>query len=357
MIARQPRFIIAALCGAVSYMLMNFLMTAAPLAMRMCGHSQESSNLGLQWHVIAMYAPSFFTGRLITRFGAGRVVAVGLALIGVSSAVGLAGIDVAHFWATLILLGVGWNFGFIGASALVLECHRPEEKTKVQALNDFLVFGTMAVGSFVGRAARLAWLEFGLVGVVRAARPCCGSAGASRYGAARSIDRKGRRMTTMEIIVRAALVGIGGTIILDIYAALVQRFIGTPATNWRMVGRWIGHMPQGQFIQFNLGRAKPVPGEHALGWIFHYVIGVGYGLLLVTIWGTGWLEAPTIVPPLILALTLLVLPYFVMMPGMGMGMAGSRTPKPNVTRLKSVIGHSVFGSGMYFTAQLLETAA
>ncbi|MFC3216444.1 MFS transporter [Novosphingobium panipatense] len=148
MIARQPRFIIAALCGAVSYMLMNFLMTAAPLAMRMCGHSQESSNLGLQWHVIAMYAPSFFTGRLITRFGAGRVVAVGLALIGVSSAVGLAGIDVAHFWATLILLGVGWNFGFIGASALVLECHRPEEKTKVQALNDFLVFGTMAVGSF-----------------------------------------------------------------------------------------------------------------------------------------------------------------------------------------------------------------
>lgn len=147
-IVRQPRFIVAATCGAVSYMLMNFLMTAAPLAMRMCGHSQESSNLGLQWHIIAMYAPSFFTGHLITRFGAGRVVAVGLALIGLSAAVGLAGIDVPHFWGTLILLGVGWNFGFVGASALVLECHRPEEKTRVQALNDFLVFGTMAVGSF-----------------------------------------------------------------------------------------------------------------------------------------------------------------------------------------------------------------
>src|SRR3546814_881353 len=133
-IVRQPRFIIAALCGAVSYMLMNFLMTAAPLAMRMCGHSQESSNLGLQWHVIAMYAPSFFTGSLITRFGAGRVVAAGLALIGISAAIGLGGIDVAHFWATLILLGVGWNFGFIGASAMVLECHRPEEKTRVQAI-------------------------------------------------------------------------------------------------------------------------------------------------------------------------------------------------------------------------------
>ena len=159
LIVRQPRFIIAATCGAISYMLMNFLMTAAPLAMRMCGHSQESANLALQWHIIAMYAPSFFTGRLITRFGAGRVVAVGLALIGFSAAVGLAGIDVAHFWATQILLGVGWNFGFIGASALVLECHRPEEKTRVQALNDFIVFGTMAVGSFAsgGLLATFGW--------------------------------------------------------------------------------------------------------------------------------------------------------------------------------------------------------
>ncbi len=147
-IARQPLFITAVICGAVSYMLMNFLMTAAPLAMHLCGHSQENANLGLQWHVIAMYAPSFFTGRLIVRFGAGRVVAAGLLLTGLAAAAGLNGIDVAHFWLTLILLGVGWNFGFVGASALVLECHRPEEKTRVQSLNDFVVFGTMALGSF-----------------------------------------------------------------------------------------------------------------------------------------------------------------------------------------------------------------
>lgn len=147
-IVRQPAFVTAVICGAVSYMLMNFLMTAAPLAMQLCGHSQESSNLGLQWHVIAMYAPSFFTGRLITRFGAGRVVAAGLVLTGASAAVGLTGLDVAHFWLTLALLGIGWNFGFVGASALVLECHRPEEKTRVQSFNDFIVFGTMAVGSF-----------------------------------------------------------------------------------------------------------------------------------------------------------------------------------------------------------------
>lgn len=148
-IALQPRFIAAVIAGAVSYMLMNFLMTAAPLAMHMCGHSQESANLGLQWHVIAMYAPSFFTGNLISRFGAGRIAAVGLGLIGLSAAVGLGGIEIMHFWWSLILLGVGWNFSFLGASALVLECHRPEEKTRVQSLNDFIVFGLMAIGSFL----------------------------------------------------------------------------------------------------------------------------------------------------------------------------------------------------------------
>ena len=147
-IARQPRFVAAAVCGAVSYMLMNFLMTAAPLAMHMHGHSQASANLGLQWHVIAMYAPSFFTGSLIGRFGAGRVATVGLLLIGLSAAAGLAGAEVMHFWWSLILLGLGWNFGFLGASALVLECHRPEERTRVQSFNDFIVFGLMALGSF-----------------------------------------------------------------------------------------------------------------------------------------------------------------------------------------------------------------
>ena len=147
-IVRQPRFITAVICGIVSYTLMNFIMTAAPLAMRLCGLPQESSNLGLQWHIIAMYAPGFFTGHLITRFGAPRVVAAGLALTAASAAIGLTGVDVAHFWLTLIVLGIGWNFGFVGASALVLECHRPDERTRVQSLNDFLVFGTMAVGSF-----------------------------------------------------------------------------------------------------------------------------------------------------------------------------------------------------------------
>jgi MFS family permease len=147
-IVSQPRFIVAVVAGLVSYGLMSFIMTAAPLAMIGCGHSVGEAALGIQWHILGMFGPSFFTGNLIARFGKGRVTAVGLVLIGLAAIIGLSGISVAHFWATLILLGIGWNFGFIGATALVTECYRPEERTKVQAANDFLVFGSVAIASF-----------------------------------------------------------------------------------------------------------------------------------------------------------------------------------------------------------------
>jgi predicted MFS family arabinose efflux permease len=147
-IARQPRFIAAALCGAIAYPMMNLVMTSAPLAMQMCGLSVSDSNFGIQWHIVAMYGPSFVTGSLIAHFGAPRIVALGLSLEAVGATIGLSGITAMHFWATLIVLGVGWNFAFVGASALVLETHRPQERNKVQAFNDFLVFGMMAVGSF-----------------------------------------------------------------------------------------------------------------------------------------------------------------------------------------------------------------
>jgi MFS family permease len=147
-IVRQPRFIAAALCGVIAYPMMNLVMTSAPLAMKMCGLSVSDSNFGIQWHIVAMYGPSFFTGALIARFGAQRIVAAGLLLEASAATIGLSGITAMHFWATLIVLGVGWNFAFIGASALVLETHRPQERNKVQAFNDFLVFGMMAIGSF-----------------------------------------------------------------------------------------------------------------------------------------------------------------------------------------------------------------
>src|SRR3954462_2457021 len=148
MIARQPRFIAAAICGVISYPMMNLVMTSAPLAMKMCGLSVSDSNFGIQWHIVAMYGPSFFTGSLIARFGAPAIVALGLILEAAGATIGLSGITAMHFWATLFVLGIGWNFAFIGASALVLETHRPQERNKVQAFNDFLVFGTMALGSF-----------------------------------------------------------------------------------------------------------------------------------------------------------------------------------------------------------------
>ena len=147
-IARQPRFMIAAACGMAAYAMMNMVMTSAPLAMVGCGHSVTDATLGIQWHVLAMYGPSFFTGALIARFGVERVTGLGLALIGVMAVVAISGITVAHFWAALVLLGVGWNFAFIGATTMVTQCHRPEERTRVQAFNDFLVFGSMAIGSF-----------------------------------------------------------------------------------------------------------------------------------------------------------------------------------------------------------------
>ncbi|TNB81496.1 MFS transporter [Pseudomonas sp. Fig-3] len=148
-VIRQPRFIVAMLCGVVSYMMMNFIMTSAPLAMDLCGITRVNSNFGIEMHVIAMYAPSFFTGRLINRFGAPFIIQCGLVLIGAAALAGMAGMSIGHFWLALVLLGIGWNFGFLGASALVLTCHAREDGPRVQAINDFVVFGTMVVGSFL----------------------------------------------------------------------------------------------------------------------------------------------------------------------------------------------------------------
>jgi len=147
-IVRQPRFVVAVVCGVTAYATMNLLMTAAPLAMVGCGHSVTDATLGIQWHVLAMYGPSFFTGSLAARFGVARITGLGLALLVLTGVVGISGLTVAHFWAGLILLGLGWNLAFVGATTLVTECHRPEERTRVQSFNDFVIFGSMAVASF-----------------------------------------------------------------------------------------------------------------------------------------------------------------------------------------------------------------
>jgi MFS family permease len=147
-IFRQPRLVVAVVCGVASYSMMNLVMTSAPVAMLDCNHSITDATLGLQWHVIGMFAPSFFTGALIGRFGTDRIAGCGLAIIALGALIALSGVALWNFWTALVLLGVGWNLAFVGGTALVTQCHRPNERNKVQAVNDFLVFGSMAIGSF-----------------------------------------------------------------------------------------------------------------------------------------------------------------------------------------------------------------
>ena len=143
-IAADPRFPVAVLGAMIAYGVMNVLMTATPLAMLDCGHAFGDAAFVIQWHVFGMFAPAFFTGHLIGRIGILPVMATGALLLGACVLVNLSGTAVAHFWAALALLGVGWNFLFVGATTLLIEIHGPAEKAKVQGLNDLLVFGTVA---------------------------------------------------------------------------------------------------------------------------------------------------------------------------------------------------------------------
>jgi MFS family permease len=146
-IMRQPVFIVAAMAGMFSYGIMNLLMTSTPLAMRAHDHHFNDAAFVLQWHMIGMYAPAFFTGSLVQRFGVVRIILTGIAINLACMLTALAGTDLINFWAAMFLLGVGWNFMYVGGSALLTECHTPAERAKTQAANDFLIFLTMAISS------------------------------------------------------------------------------------------------------------------------------------------------------------------------------------------------------------------
>ncbi|MAL80057.1 MAG: MFS transporter [Sneathiella sp.] len=148
-IIRQPTFIIAALSAMIGYGAMNLIMTATPLAMVGCGHDASDSFNVISWHVVAMFGPSFFTGSLIARFGEYRIIITGALLGIVCVAISLLGLELVNFYTALILLGVSWNFMFIGGTTLVTTTYRPSEAAKVQGMNDFLVFGTVATASLL----------------------------------------------------------------------------------------------------------------------------------------------------------------------------------------------------------------
>ena len=144
---RDPRILVAMICAMVSYSLMNLVMTSTPLAVVGCGFTTNNANDIVSAHVLAMFAPSFVTGHLIARFGVEKIMAAGLAILGLAGGVGLAGVEIENFYAALVLLGIGWNFGFIGATTMLAGAHRPEERGAVQGMNDMLVFGMVTIAS------------------------------------------------------------------------------------------------------------------------------------------------------------------------------------------------------------------
>ncbi len=163
-IAAQPRYIVAASTGMLSYGVMMLVMTATPVAMIACGFSVNDSSWVIQWHALAMFVPSFFTGHLITRFGAERIAAIGMACLIGAAVSGLLGINFSNFAVGLVLLGLGWNFGFIGGTTLLTGTYEPSERNKAQGLNDFLIFGTTALAS-LGAGKLLAWYGWNAVNV------------------------------------------------------------------------------------------------------------------------------------------------------------------------------------------------
>ena len=150
-ILRQPIFIVAVLASTIGYGVMNLIMTATPLAMSHHHHPFNDAAFVIEWHVIGMFAPSFFTGSLINRFGIHRVMLFGAALMAACIAIALAGIELVNFWVALVLLGVGWNFLFVGGTTLLTEAYAPSERAKTQAANDFVVFSSVAASSLATR--------------------------------------------------------------------------------------------------------------------------------------------------------------------------------------------------------------
>ncbi len=154
----------------------------------------------------------------------------------------------------------------------------------------------------------------------------------------------------LAIVAHAIVIGVCATAVMDLWAAFLWRCCRVPSLDYALLGRWIGHFPRGRFRHESIGEAAPVRYERVIGWSAHYTIGVVFAALLLAISGLEWLNRPTLIPPLILSSATLIAPFFVMQPAMGAGIAASRTPRPNVARLRSVVTHTVYGVGLYASA-------
>lgn len=151
----------------------------------------------------------------------------------------------------------------------------------------------------------------------------------------------------MEYTISALVIGAGATAATDAWAMIRRRWFGVAAPNWGLVGRWIGHMPRGRFRHSSMTAAPAVGGERLIGWLAHYAIGVAFAVVLISIGGREWIDAPALGPALLVGTVSVLAPFFLMQPGMGAGVAASRTPRPAAARLQSLLTHVVFGLGLY----------
>ena len=159
-------------------------------------------------------------------------------------------------------------------------------------------------------------------------------------------------MSTLDIA-RVVAIGAGATAVMDAWLAL-QRRLGARPLDLSLVGRWIGHMPRGVFVHAAIASARPVPGERVLGWLAHYAVGIAFAALLVAVAGPAWAVDPTLMPALAMGAVTVAAPWLVMQPAMGAGFAGSRTPSPARSRLRSLSNHVVFGAGLFVTAAVVD---
>jgi hypothetical protein len=156
----------------------------------------------------------------------------------------------------------------------------------------------------------------------------------------------------MELTFAVLIMGVGATCTVDVWAVVRQLLLGVPRPNYGHLGRWLGHMTRGQFLHKSIAAAAQYPGEAAIGWIAHYLIGITFAALLLAVTGPGWLALPTIGPALLFGIGTVLAPFLLMQPGMGAGIAAARTPRPAFARLQSVLTHTVFGLGLYASAWL-----
>lgn len=161
-------------------------------------------------------------------------------------------------------------------------------------------------------------------------------------------------MQLLQDMIRVVLIGVGATAVMDVWLALLKR-LGVPTLNFAYIGRWVGHCFHGRFAHASIARAQPVAGELALGWVTHYAVGVVFAALLVGIQGMAWTSAPTLVPAVLVGMSTVVAPLFVMQPAMGSGFAASRTPAPLKNCLRSLANHTVFGFGLYVAARFIQS--